>query len=56
MPEIDLTNRIMLAGFSAGEQRMLKRMLHRMRRNLAPACVKPAGAGKPDVGTQPPRA
>jgi DNA-binding MarR family transcriptional regulator len=37
MPDIDVTNRVMLAGFSAAEQKTLKRMLHRMRRNLAAA-------------------
>lgn len=36
MPVIETTNQAMLAGFSAGEQAALKRMLHRMRRNLAP--------------------
>jgi len=37
MPDIDLTNRAMLAGFESAEQRRLKQMLHRMRRNLARA-------------------
>jgi len=37
MPDIDVTNRIMLAGFSAAEQKRLKHMLNRMRRNLAAA-------------------
>jgi DNA-binding MarR family transcriptional regulator len=55
MPDIDITNRTMLAGFGAAEQRTLKRMLHRMRRNLAPASGKPAGAAKPRGGAQPPR-
>ena len=32
MPDIDVTNRVMLDGFSADEQRSLKLMLHRMRR------------------------
>ena len=42
MPDIDLTNRVMLDGFSAAEQRSLKLMLHRMRRNLVAAAAKPA--------------
>jgi DNA-binding MarR family transcriptional regulator len=37
MPDIDRINRAMLAGFSAAEQKRLKLMLHRMRRNLAAA-------------------
>jgi DNA-binding MarR family transcriptional regulator len=37
MPDIDVTNRAMLVGFSAAEQRLLKQMLHRMRRNLTAA-------------------
>jgi hypothetical protein len=37
MPDIDVTNRAMLTGFSTAEQRTLKRMLHRMRRSLASA-------------------
>jgi hypothetical protein len=45
MPDIDVTNRVMLDGFSAAEQRSLKLMLHRMRRNLA-AAAKPAAAVK----------
>jgi hypothetical protein len=45
MPDIDVTNRVMLDGFSAAEQRSLKLMLHRMRRNLA-AAAKPATAAK----------
>ena len=55
MPDIDVTNRAMLAGFSAAEQRALKRMLHRMRRNLAPAAHKRAAAAKRRAGAQPPR-
>jgi DNA-binding MarR family transcriptional regulator len=35
MPDIDVTNRGMLAGFTAAEQKTLKAMLRRMRRNLA---------------------
>jgi DNA-binding MarR family transcriptional regulator len=35
MPDIDANNSVMLAGFSAAEQRALKTMLRRMRRNLA---------------------
>ena len=41
MPDIDVTNRAMLAGFSPAEQRILKGMLQRMRRNLAEASAKP---------------
>jgi DNA-binding MarR family transcriptional regulator len=55
MPDIDVTNRAMLAGFSAAEQRTLKRMLHRMRRNLASAADKPADAAKRRARVQPPR-
>lgn len=40
MPDIDVTNRMMLSGFSASEQRTLKRMLHRMRHNLAAASAQ----------------
>lgn len=46
MPDIDVTNRAMLAGFGASEQRMLKSMLQRMRRNLAEASAKPVCARK----------
>jgi DNA-binding MarR family transcriptional regulator len=46
MPDIDVTNRVMLDGFSAAEQRSLKLMLHRMRRNLAATAAKPAAAAK----------
>jgi DNA-binding MarR family transcriptional regulator len=47
MPDIDVTNRVMLDGFSAAEQRSLKLMLHRMRRNLATAAAaKPATDAK----------
>ncbi|MBM3529659.1 MAG: MarR family transcriptional regulator [Alphaproteobacteria bacterium] len=35
MPDIDVTNRVMLADFNPAEQKALKTMLHRMRRNLA---------------------
>lgn len=37
MPDIDVTNRVMLAGFTAAERNTLKAMLRRMRRNLAAA-------------------
>jgi DNA-binding MarR family transcriptional regulator len=46
MPDIDVTNRAMLTGFDAAEQRTLKRMLHRMRHNLAVAAKKRSGAAK----------
>jgi DNA-binding MarR family transcriptional regulator len=55
MPDIDVTNRAMLAGFDAAEQRSLKRMLHRMRRNLAEAAGKPAVAAKRRAEAQPSR-
>ena len=42
MPDIDVTNTMMLAGFTVDEQNTLKRMLHRMRRNLAPDAAKAA--------------
>ena len=42
MPDIDVTNTVMLAGFTVDEQNTLKRMLHRMRRNLAPDAAKAA--------------
>ncbi len=50
MPDIDVTNRAMLFRFSAAEQRVLKSMLHRMRRNLADASVKPARSAKQRAG------
>jgi len=46
MPDIDITNRAMLAGFDAAEQRLLKSMLQRMRRNLAEAPARSARGGK----------
>ena len=55
MPDIDLTNRAMLAGFDAAEQRSLKRMLHRMRRNLADAAGKSAVAARRRAPAQPSR-
>jgi DNA-binding MarR family transcriptional regulator len=57
MPDIALTNRFMLAGFSAAEQATLKRMLHRMRRNLAPDGAAPAPATRPRaaIGAAPKR-
>lgn len=42
MPDIDLTNRAMLVGFSATEQRSLKQMLNRMRLNLTAAAQSSA--------------
>lgn len=54
MPDIDVTNRAMLAGFSAGEQQTLKAMLQRMRRNLAAASGIPAIAAA-RRGKAPPR-
>src|SRR5579863_1072863 len=56
MPDIDVTNRAMLAGFDAAEQRILKSMLHRMRHNLADASAKPARGDKRRAGTLPRRA
>jgi DNA-binding MarR family transcriptional regulator len=56
MPDIDVTNRAMLAGFDVAEQRTLKSMLHRMRRNLAPGSGKPSGAAKRGAEAQPSRA
>jgi DNA-binding MarR family transcriptional regulator len=53
MPDIDVTNRAMLADFSAAEERTLKRMLHRMRRNLASAADKPARAAKRRAASAP---
>lgn len=53
MPDIDVTNRAMLGGFSAAEQRMLKAMLQRMRRNLATASAKPAPERQPRVSALP---
>lgn len=41
MPDIEVTNRAMLAGFGAAEQRVLKSMLQRMRRNLAATSAQP---------------
>lgn len=41
MPDIEATNRIMLTGFTAAEQKTLKHMLHRMRQNLVPEFAKP---------------
>ncbi len=55
MPDIDVTNRVMLNGFSAAEQRSLKLMLHRMRRNLAAAATRRAGAAKRRAAVQPSR-
>ncbi len=55
MPDIDLTNRVMLDGISAAEQRSLKLMLHRMRRNLATTGAKPATAAKRRAIAQPSR-
>ncbi len=46
MPDIEATNHAMLLGFSGAEQRILKGMLHRMRRNLADASAKPARSVK----------
>lgn len=50
MPDIDVTNRAMLVGFSAAEQRLLKQMLNRMRRNLTAAAekstIRPCRSGK----------
>jgi DNA-binding MarR family transcriptional regulator len=46
MPDIDVTNRIMLDGFTAAEQKLLKQMLHRMRHNLAPDFAKPKAEAK----------
>lgn len=46
MPDIDVTNRAMLSGFSASEQRLLKSMLHRMRRNLVKTSTKLARGQK----------
>jgi DNA-binding MarR family transcriptional regulator len=40
MPDIDVTNRAMLVGFSTAEQRLLKQMLNRMRQNLSAASQK----------------
>jgi DNA-binding MarR family transcriptional regulator len=42
MPDIDLTNRAMLVGFSTAEQRLLKQMLNRMRQNLTVGSHKSA--------------
>jgi DNA-binding MarR family transcriptional regulator len=42
MPDIDFTNRAMLTGFTAAEQRLLKQMLHRMRQNLTAPGKTPA--------------
>jgi MarR family transcriptional regulator, organic hydroperoxide resistance regulator len=53
MPDIDVTNRAMLAGFDAAEQRVLKSMLHRMRRNLAAASAKPPRREKQRAGSLP---
>ena len=53
MPDIDVTNRAMLAGFDAAEQRMLKSMLQRMRRNLAEASAKRARERKPRASALP---
>lgn len=55
MPDIDVTNRVMLDGFTAAEQRSLKLMLHRMRRNLAGTAAKPATAVKRRATGQPSR-
>lgn len=55
MPDIDITNRAMLADFDAAEQRMLKSMLQRMRRNLAEASTKSARKQKSRVGALPKR-
>ena len=41
MPDIAATNGIMLAGFSAAEQELLKSMLRRIRENLAAAETPP---------------
>lgn len=49
MPDIDVTNRAMLAGFEVAEQQMLKSMLQRMRRNLAETSAKPAREPKSRV-------
>lgn len=56
MPDIDVTNRAMLAGFGAAEQRTLKRMLHRMRRNLASSSARPTDTAKWRAEARPPRA
>ena len=53
MPDIAVTNEIMLAGFSAAEQKTLKRMLHRMRRNLVPAKPAPEKLRKALAGRAP---
>ena len=42
MPDIAATNGIMLAGFSAAEQELLKSMLRRIRENLAAAETPPS--------------
>lgn len=54
MPEIEMTNRAMLSGFDADEQRKLKTMLHRMRHNLAEASAKPVPAARRRAGAPPP--
>jgi DNA-binding MarR family transcriptional regulator len=46
MPDIEVTNRAMLAGFDAAEQHTLKLMLNRMRYNLAATSAEPIGAAK----------
>lgn len=51
MPDIAVTNRAMLSGFSADEQRTLKSMLRRMRRNLADASVKPTRRAQQRAGS-----
>ena len=53
MPDIDVTNRAMLAGFDAAEKRVLKAMLQRMRRNLAEASAKPASGRRSRGGIVP---
>jgi DNA-binding MarR family transcriptional regulator len=53
MPDIEVTNRAMLQDFSIAEQRRLKSMLHRMRRNLADASSKPARSAKQRADARP---
>jgi DNA-binding MarR family transcriptional regulator len=53
MPDIAVTNAAMLSGFTAAEQRSLKIMLHRMRRNLTDATEKPARRTRRRAGALP---
>ncbi len=53
MPDIEVTNRAMLAGFSAAEQRVLKTMLQRMRRNLAETSAKSVSKRERRAGVPP---